>query len=277
MASDMELPLSAEETAKAIGLLPLFERIKALRAQPPEGHEMELLRVQQQVLLQVTSASLQVDAAEGQIEVEIAETRELENYLSGKRDSTVDRLNLINLGIGGTTGTAASALGFTMHDHAAAVIGIIGGVATAALTFAALRASHGRNQELMVASNMLSQVFAHPADANNVYPPVVVNFMNAIAPNDPDGFSRQDRLIHDWVNVGRIDDPKTGKGKDKIDHVTSLPGEKVQQSIADLDDRQSMLYDLQVRLNYIKQDLAILLASMQEDGPVSLHSDAPKN
>jgi hypothetical protein len=214
------------------------------------------------VLLQVTSASLQVDAAEGQIDAEIAETRELGNYMSGRRDSRVDLVNLISLGIGGTAGTASSALGLTVHDHAAAVTGIVAGTATAALTLVGLKIRRGEERELLAPSNMLSKVFAHPSDVNNVYPTVVVSFMNAIAPNDVDGLSRQDRLIRSWVEVGRIPEPDSVKGREKIDHLTSLPGQKVKQSIADLDDRQAMLYDLQVRLGYMKQDLAILLAAV---------------
>ncbi|HTD96802.1 MAG TPA: hypothetical protein VK627_07720 [Edaphobacter sp.] len=258
----MELPLSAEQTAEATGLLPLFERMKALTAEPNTANQWELMFLQQQVMLQVTSASLQVDAAAGQIDAEIAETRELENYLSGRRDSRVDLLNLVSLGIGGTMGTASSALGLTVHDHAAAVTGIVAGAATAALSLAGLRVRRGEAHELLVPSNMLSKVFAHPSDANNVYPPVVVAFMNSIAPNDEAGLSRQDRLIRSWVEVGRIPEPDSAKGREKIDHLTSLPGEKVKQSIADLEDRQAMLYDLRVRLNYMKQDLAILLASV---------------
>jgi hypothetical protein len=262
IASDLELPLSAEQTARATGLLPLFDRIKELESQPGVANRLQLLTLQQQVLLQVTSASLQVDAAAGQIDEEIAETRELENYLGGRRDSRVDLINLISLGIGGTAGTASSALGLTVHDHAAAVTGIVAGTATAALTLIGLKVRHGETRELMAQSNMLSKVFDHPSDSNNVYPPVVVAFMNAVAPNDIDGLSRQDRLIRSWIEVGRIPEPDSAKGREKIDHLTSLAGEKVKQSIADLDDRQAMLYDLRVRLNYIKQDLAILLASI---------------
>ena len=82
------------------------------------------------------------------------------------------------------------------------------------------------------------------------------------AANDEDGLSRQDRLIHNWVEIGRIPDPKSARGQEKIDRLTSLPGEKIKQSISDLEDRQAMLYDLRVRLNYMKLDLAILLASL---------------
>ena len=133
-APDMELPLSAEQTAQATGLLPIFNRMKELVAQPSVEHQLELVSLQQEVLLQVTAASLQVDAAAGQIAAEIGETRELENYLSGRRDSKVNKINLINLGVGGTLATASSALGFTVHDSAAAATGVLAGTATVVLT-----------------------------------------------------------------------------------------------------------------------------------------------
>jgi hypothetical protein len=262
IAPDMELPLSAEQTAQATGLLPIFNRMKELVAQPSVEHQLELVSLQQEVLLQVTAASLQVDAAAGQIAAEIGETRELENYLSGRRDSKVNKINLINLGVGGTLATASSALGFTVHDSAAAATGVLAGTATVVLTLIGLKASRGETRELMVPSNMLSEVFTHPSDINNVYPPIVASFMNATAPNDLDGLSRQDRLIHSWVDVGRIPAVDSAPGQEKINHLTSLPGQKIKQTIADLDDRQAMLYDLQVRLNYMKQDLAILLAAV---------------
>jgi hypothetical protein len=267
ISPDLELPLSAEQTAQAMGLQPLFEKLKDLSSRPDMANTVEMLWLQQRILLQVTSVSLQVDAASDQIEVEVAETRELENDMSGRRDAKVNRLNLAALGIGGTLGTASSALGFTVHDNAAALTGVLGGVATVALSVAALKAANGPKQELMVQSNMLSKVFDHPSDANNVYPLTVVAFMDAIAPDDPDGLSRQDRLIRGWVEGGRIPDPDTAKGKEKINRVTSLPGQRVKQTIADLEDRQAMLFDLRVRLNYMKQDLAILLASVQEAVP----------
>lgn len=262
IAPDMELPLSAEQTAQATGLLPIFNRMKELVAQPSVEHQLELVSLQQEVLLQVTAASLQVDAAAGQIAAEIGETRELENYLSGRRDSKVNKINLINLGVGGTLATASSALGFTVHDSAAAATGVLAGTATVVLTLIGLKASRGETRELMVPSNMLSEVFTHPSDINNVYPPIVASFMNATAPNDLDGLSRQDRLIRSWVDVGRIPAVDSVPGQEKINHLTSLPGQKIKQTIADLDDRQAMLYDLQVRLNYMKQDLAILLAAV---------------
>lgn len=261
-ASDMELPLAAEQTADAIGLKPLYDRLRELATHPETSDRYELLYLQQQVLLQITSASLQVDASAEAVDAEIAEVKELENYMSSRRDQRVAKLNLMALILGGAGGTASSALGFTTHDHAAAVFGVLGGAAATTLSLAGLRVNRGETRELMVHSNMLSEVFAHPSDINNVYPKVVVSFMDSIALNDEDGLSRQDRLIRNWIELGRIPDPKTPDGQQKISRLVSLPGQNVQQTIADLDDRQAMLYDLRVRLSYMKLDLAILMASL---------------
>ncbi len=262
-AADMELPLAAEQTAQAIGLKPLYDHLRDLAEHPETADRWEMLYLQQQAMLQITSASLEVDASAEQVDSEISEIREMQNYMTSRRDSRLDRLNLLGLIVGGAAGTASSALGFTSHSYAAATFGVIGGAAATAFSYSGLRVSRGESHELMVQSNMLSKVFAHPSDANNVYPQVVVSFMDAIAPNDEDGLSRQDRLIRKWVEMGRIPEPKTPEGQEKINRLTSLPGEKVMQTISDLDDRQSMLYDLRVRLNYMKLDLAILLASLR--------------
>lgn len=262
MAVDKALPLSAEQTAEAIGLLPLFARIKEIQASASLSDREELLVLQQQILLRVTTASLQVGTATGQIDAEIADSRELQNYLSGRRDSKLSQLDLLNLAIGGTFGTANSALGFTNHDIASAVTSAVAGGAAVALSLEALRARRGESRRLPAASNMLSEVFSRPSAENDMYPPVVFTFMHAVPPGDKDGLSRQDRLIRSWVEIGRIPPPDSMKGQEKIEHLTSLPQENIKQSIADLDDRQAMLYDLRVRLNYIQQDLATLLMAI---------------
>jgi hypothetical protein len=122
--------------------------------------------------------------------------------------------------------------------------------------------SQGQAKELQAQSNMLGEIFERPSAMNDMYPPVVVKFMHAVPPEDQEGLSRQERLIRSWVKVGRIPAPDTPKGREKIIHLTSQPGDNIKQSIEDLDDRQAMLYDLRVRLNHIQQDLATLLADI---------------
>ena len=276
MSVDKDMPLSAEQTAEAIGLLPLFARIKELQSSPDLSGREERIELQQQILLRVTSASLQVGAATGQIDAEIADTRELESYLIGRRDSKADLLNLASLGIGGTVGTANSALGFTNHDTASAVTSVIAGATTLGLSIWELKIRKGQTRQLQTQSNMLSEIFGRPSDMNDLYPPVIIKFMRAIPPDDPDGLSRQDRLIRSWVKVGRISAPDSQKGQEKIIHLTSRPGDGTKQSIEDLDDRQAMLYDLRVRLSHIQQDLATLLEGVPNAPTKSLHSTSPE-
>ena len=264
---DMDLPLSAEQTARAIGLLPLFDRIRALSSES-SSERLELFLQRQRALMEVTSASMEVDATTGQIDVEIAETRELQNYLTTHRDSQVGRLNLVSIAIGGTAGTASSALGLTTHATAASVTGIVAGSATAVLSLIGLRVSSGGpKRELEVQSNMLSELFDRPANERNVYSKVVATFMNSPVPNNPSGLTRQQLLIRGWVQVGRIPEPESPKGQEKIVQITSMPGEKIKQTISDLDDRQAMLYDFRARLTHMKRDLAILLGSLSSDVP----------
>jgi hypothetical protein len=261
---DADIALSAEQTARATGMSPLFDRIRELSSESAASPEKrwELFFARQQALMEVTSASMEVDATTGQIDVEIAETRELQNYLTTHRDSQVGRLNLVSIAIGGTAGTASSALGLTTHATAASVTGIVAGSATAVLSLIALRASEGLKRELEVKSNMLSEIFDRPANERNVYSKVVATFMNSPVPGFTDGATRQQLLIRGWVQVGRIPDPASAKGREKIEQLTSMPGEKIKQSIGDLDDRQAMLYDFRARLTHMKRDLAILLASV---------------
>jgi hypothetical protein len=266
---DMDLPLSAEQTARAIGLLPLFDRIRTLSSETSSENRLELFLQRQQALMEVTSASMEVDATTGQIDVEIAETRELQNYLTTHRDSQVGRLNLVSIAIGGTAGTASSALGLTTHATAASITGIVAGSATAALSLIGLRVSAGPKRELEVQSNMLSELFDRPANERNVYSKVVATFMNSAVPNNPSGLTRQQMLIRGWVQVGRIPEPESAKGQEKIVRITSMPGEKIKQTIGDLDDRQAMLYDFRARLTHMKRDLANLLGSIPGEMPVN--------
>jgi hypothetical protein len=272
---DNDMTLSAEQTAQATGMSSLLDRVMKLSSSPSTANSMDFFLVRQQALMEITSASLEVDATTGQIDVEIAETRELKNYLSTHRDSRVGRLNLVSIAIGGTAGTASSALGLTTHATAASVTGIVAGSATAVLSLIALRISAGPRRELEVKSNMLSELFDRPANERNIYSTVVASFMNSPVPADPEHLTRQQRLIRGWVQVGRIPDPSSAKGQEKIAQITSTPSGKVKQTIADLDDREAMLYDFRARLTHMKRDLAILLSSMTSEVSAT-SSQAPK-
>jgi hypothetical protein len=264
-ATDDEQLLTADETAKGLDLLPALQRLRTLANASDTGHELQYLRLQQRIVLDVTTASLQVDETMGEIDAEISETRELQSYLEGRRQKTIDLLNLASFAIGGTVGTASGALGLTAHSRASGVLNVISGSSITALSAIGLHFRTTGSGTLDVPSNMLAHVFATPNDPNNVYPPVVEKFMGSPAPNDPDKLTRQQRLIKKWTDLGRIPAPDSPRGTAKITRVTSRPGDNTRVSIGDLDDRQAMLYDFRARLSFMKRDLAALLEALPRE------------
>jgi hypothetical protein len=266
-AVDDESTSTPEQTCRTINALPVYHRLQTLSGMKDFGSSPEFVAVEERMMLEVTTASLQVDATMGEIDAEIAETRELQNYLSARRQKTIDLLNLASLAIGGSVGTASAALGLTEHSRASGVLGVVAGSSTTALSVIGLRVSHTGNGSLDVPSNMLARIFDLPGDANNIYPRDVARFMDSPAPNDPDKLTRQQRLIQIWTKVGRIPAIDTPQGKAKAVRMASRPGDNVKLSIGDLDDRQAMLYDFRARLSFMKRDLAELLAGLPR-GPV---------
>ena len=267
LATDTELPLSAEQTAATLGIADLFHRIQRSETSPASGpssekERWELLSARQELLFAVNAASLQVDATTGQIDDEISEARELQNYLNGRRARQIDLLNLASLAIGGSLGTASAALGLTPHVRASGVTGIISGSSITTLSVIGLHVRKGGKDTLEARSNMLSKLFDLSSDPNDFYPPFVVSFMASPAPNDPEHISRRDRLVQAWEKLGRIPPPGSEKRPAKLDRLASIPKANTSLSIGDLDDRQAMLYDLRSRIMYIKRDLSILLSSV---------------
>ena len=76
----------------------------------------------------------------------------------------------------------------------------------------------GQAQILQGAEQHVKRGLRSSAGSNHIYPPVVIAFTHS-----------QEQLIHDWVEVGRIPPLDSAKGREKIDHLTSLPGQKIKQ------------------------------------------------
>jgi hypothetical protein len=255
--------MTASDVAKSLGLQRLFEWIMSHASS--SNDQLKLVMARQKLFQEVTIASLQVDAAAGQIDDEIAEARELQNYLEGKLEREIGRLNLVSLVAGGTLGTASASLGLIGEGKTSSITGILAGGVTAGLSTIGLIRRSGSGQPLQVPSNMLANLFNRPVVGNNVYPPFVSRFMQAVAPNEKEGLNRQQRLIHDWIAVGRIPELSSKKGQERVDLLTSMPSQGRSLSIRDLNDRQAMLSDFRAKLLYLKRDLTLLLTNIPND------------
>ena len=76
--------------------------------------------------------------------------------MSSRLNSRVNLLNLASLGIGGTVGTANSALGFTDHNLASSVTSLVVSSATLGLSIWELKVSQGQAEELQAQSTVCS-------------------------------------------------------------------------------------------------------------------------
>ncbi|MBV8553718.1 MAG: hypothetical protein JOY54_20660 [Acidobacteriaceae bacterium] len=264
LANSSELPPSAEEVASATGILPLLQRLQEITLLTPASiNPWEVLSLRQEIVEDVLSSSLQVDATIAQIDNEIAQAGELRGYLADKRDRAINMLNLSSLAIGGTLGIVSSALQLSTNlARAGNATGIVSGTVTSTLSAIGLKEQKGKERQFTFPSKMLAKLFNRPADTNSEYPPAVWEFITSVAPTDPDKITRQERLIRTWVQVKRIDSPDTPSGKVKIEHVTSRPSDNYKLTIDDLEDRGAMLQDLRAKLSLMKRDLGLLLQAL---------------
>jgi hypothetical protein len=61
------------------------------------------------------------------------------------------------------------------------------------------------------------------------------------------------------VRLKRIDSLES---KEKIDHLSSQPADRLQLTIDDYEDRAAMLQDVRARISFLKRDLGSLLTSL---------------
>ncbi len=255
---------NAEQLAQTTGLLPLYQQLRALQAQPG-ADRIDLLIARQQLLERVVGDSLQVDATTSRIESEIAQTNEYRTVLMDRRDREENILSIAGIATGGALGVVSSALQISPHySRAGNVVGIGSGLIVSAISVMSLRAQNGHRHEFEFRSNMLAEMFGRTQDGTNVYTPAVIAFLNSVPAIDPDKLSRRDRLLRTWVEVGRLPDPKSPKGEDKIARVTGTSVRDPKLSISDLYDRRAMLDDLRAKLMLMKRDLASFLSSLPQ-------------
>ena len=202
----------------------------------------ELTPLRQTILEKVVAASLQVDATIAQIDNEIAQSNEIRGYLSDKRDKAVNRANMMSIITGGALGATSEGLQLPSGENkASSLIGIAAGVVSSSLAISGIRARKGGTRVFDFNSNMLAEFFERPTLDDSRYDSIVKSFLNDVAPTDPEGLSRKERLIRTWITLKRIDSPATSAGKNKIDRVTSQPSEKLPLTIDDLEDRSAIL------------------------------------
>jgi hypothetical protein len=259
-------------TADEAETSPVMRTARIIRVQPELSQLIKLTKTQadpskltplrQKILEKVVAASLQVDATIAQIDNEIAQSNEVRGYLSDKKDKAVNRANMLSIVAGGTLGATSEGLQLPSGENkASSLIGIAAGVVSSSLAISGIRAQKGGTRLFDFNSNMLAELFERSTLEDSRYDPIVWSFLSDVAPTDPEGLSRKERLIKTWITLKRIDLHSTSAGKNKIDRVTSQPSDKLPLTIDDLEDRSAMLEDVRAKISFLKRDLSVLLSS----------------
>jgi hypothetical protein len=248
-----------ESTARLIGAEQEIRKLRDLLGQK-DADRWQILWLHQRIMERVMSASLQVDATIAQIGNEISQANEVRGFLSDKRDRRVSRTNLFSVIIGGGLGATSSGLQLSSTlDKPSAAVGIGAGVASATLALTGIHAQHGGTQVFDFSSNMLAEFFDRPTLPDSHYPTTVWTFLSEVPPNGLGGQTRKEQLLQSWVRLRRIDSLES---REKINHLSSRPEDRLQLTIDDYEDRAAMLEDVSARIAYLKRDLGVLLGTL---------------
>src|SRR6204780_646351 len=191
-------------TARIIQVLPEINQLNELLRNQSDPSKITPLR--QAIVEKVVAASLEVDATIAQIDNEIAQSNEVRGYLSDKRDKAVNRANLLSIVTGGTLGATSEGLQLPSgQKKASSIVGIAAGAVSSSLAISGIRAQKGGTRLFDFNSNMLAELFERSTLEDSRYDPIVWSFLSDVAPTDPEGLSRKERLIKTWITLKRID------------------------------------------------------------------------
>jgi len=254
----------AAEVAGLIHVLPLLERLGRL----PEDERraamtLEALALREQILEGIIAASLEVDGVMAEIDSEMAQAREVRAYLESRRDRRIGVNTIANLVTGGGVGVFGQLLQIK-NSTAGNIVGAAAGGASTFLSVLALRQLQGGRQSLGIAPNMLAKLFDRKPEFHSDYPEAVWRYLNSPPPTDAGTESRRERLIREWISIGRVCPGCTAKAQSRIDLLTSGISAQRGQTIDLLADREVMLADLRSQLSLMKRDLGRLATALRE-------------
>jgi len=246
-----QVPADVRRTAWAAGLEPLLAALLRARATGQDPRSIELLAMRLQVVMRISSLEIEVaallfeaDCTGDQMEAALLEL----DRQAGKQELA---LTIASIAVGALAGLGAGLWDVQgTESKGPAVLGIAGGVATAALGGAAFVPRRGR------------VVFAH---GRNLFGPVVVGrdpqrlyptfvFRMLTAPAVPGEVTPRDELLGEWQRI--VDDAIPAQRRALAREI--LHGEGGVYDGALLDVRERMYDALESQLNAFDRDLEAL-------------------
>ena len=270
VALGAELLPSADsmQTARILGFEPLLRRLSIVQAQRgcDPSPNLEELTLRQQLLEDVQSSTLDVDAVMAEIANEQSQLSELRTSLQAKRDKTVAKFNAAALITGSAAGAAVSATQFntlgSKTNNFGDGFGIAAGVASTVFSVMATRKQNGPAGTVGELPNMLAPLFEGSPNLHTYYPPAVLEYLKTV-PGDEDHSrgTRLEQLRAQWAESGRLEGKDTLMRRNQVLALTSSSKPGVKVSISDVSNRIAMLVDVSGRVSLMKRDLAVIMRS----------------
>lgn len=251
------VPSRVLRTATIIGTQPQLEELALLRT-TPQPNELKELQLVQQLQGKVIASALDVDSVNARIDYEMARLQDVQTLLAARRDQRVNLLNVANLVVGGGVGAVGSGLQLiSSAQHAGNIVSTSAGVGGTILSLIGLRPPKGLLRAPGYTPAMLAKPLGAPLPPESDFPPEVWAYLTTPDPSIPQGSTRQQHLMSEWVGFHHLapkPDPKS------VAQLTSTGKSGAPLGIDVIGDRLAMLADLRAHVSGMLVDLAGLMS-----------------
>lgn len=223
------------------------------RVQDRIEDRVQWLELKQQITDKINLASLEISAIAAELDCEEERADQLKGLLQEKMDKAERRITVAAILTGATTGLLVGALNLSKGSgNLSEEIGIAGGIAEATLGFLSLGIK--RNHIFKHPKNHLQDVWSGPDTTSN-FPPVVWYYLNL--PFDAGSPSLRESLKQQWIVLDQLSLEDVGKR-------AMYFGNGGIYDIEDLDNRSSMLDQLEATVTLMKKDLQLISKELIE-------------
>jgi hypothetical protein len=264
----LNLSLRALALAKALGILPVIKTLKKdeeeNRSNFSDRLSFQILRTRQQLSDMIQYTTLQVKEVTAAIDLDIAETDRLLDYLSTRRDQAVKVNSVATFMTSGALSALNSALNLGGRGGGSTnVIGTIsGGSSTLMPTYNIYSKRSRGSMAYRVHPNMLAPIFGFASGDETKFNSIIWTYLNSAPPGAVDDLNRREKLILSWRGLRGLPDPSTAAGKQRAAVLSGIPVPKASLTISLLDERSAMLTDVRAEVVRIFRDLSELKAGI---------------
>lgn len=217
---------------------------------------LEILYFRQKISDNVRHSTLQVQDTVSAIDLDIAHTLRLYDYLDHKKSKYDQKANLVTFLASGLFTVLNGAFGYIPTTvHPVNTTGILAGSSSALLPFLSYRKHRYANPDASTeAPNMLAQVFDKPTDERTKYNSIVWKFLNSPDRVGDQSRTRRQRIISEWTELREL----RRVSKRDIDVLTGIAGKGEKVTLDILNARVDLLSDLRAEISDYYRDLAHL-------------------